>query len=293
MKLHAWTLLFAASLTAAAQSPPELQFDVASVKIATPLALRAPIESGPGAPLQGGPGTSDPGRIAIRNLNLRTIVVLALGGGAGTSLPASRIVTPDWMDTQRYDIEARVPAGATKAEANQIMLNLLKERLHLKFHHEMRPLDGYELTIARSGLKIKESANPDAPQAPAGSYKNVDNDFPHVEPGYIFSSLRPYNGRIFWTARNQALASLINTAMNSLGPGAGVQVQISDNTGLTGKYDWNVQYAGRPTTPDADPPGGPSVVEAFEKQLGLHLEKKRIPLDVVVVDSADKIPADN
>jgi uncharacterized protein (TIGR03435 family) len=293
MRRIARTVLFAAAVTAAAQSQPELQFDVASVRVAAPIVLRGPIDSGPGAPVQGGPGTSDPGRIAYRNLNLRTIVMFALGGGPSTSLPASRIVTPDWMTTANYDIEAKVPAGATKPQSDEMMLNLLKERLHLKFHHEMRPFDGYELTIPKTGLKIKESANPDAPQAPPGSYKNIDNDFPQVEPGYTFSSIRAYSGRMFWTARNQPMASLISTAMNSLGPGAGVQVQIADHTGLTAKYDWNIQFAGRPATPDADPPGGPSIVEAFEKQLGLHLEKKRVTLDVVVVDNADKIPTEN
>jgi hypothetical protein len=43
-------------------------------------------------------------------------------------------------------------------------------------------------------------------------------------------------------------------------------------------------------SPDADPPGGPGVVEVFEKQLGLRVEKKRITIDVIVVDSPDKIP---
>ncbi len=56
--------LFSAALTAAAQSQAQLQFEVATMKVATPIVLRAPIDSGPGAPMQGGPGTSDPGRIA-------------------------------------------------------------------------------------------------------------------------------------------------------------------------------------------------------------------------------------
>jgi uncharacterized protein (TIGR03435 family) len=121
----------------------------------------------------------------------------------------------------------------------------------------------------------------------------MENEFPQVTPGFTASPARIYNGRMFMTARNQPLGVLVNNAMNSLGPGYGVQVQIADNTGLTGKYDWNVQFAGRPTSPDADPPGGPGVVEAFEKQLGLKLEKKRVSLDMVVIESADRMPAGN
>ncbi len=65
---------------------------------------------------------------------------------------------------------------------------MLKNRLHLKFHHEMRPFEGYELTIAKSGLKIKESANPDAPQAPAGvANKNMSTTiFPRWNRIHVF-----------------------------------------------------------------------------------------------------------
>jgi uncharacterized protein (TIGR03435 family) len=94
-------------------------------------------------------------------------------------------------------------------------------------------------------------------------------------------------------AKNQPLGLLVNTAMGALGPGHGVQVQIADQTGLTGTYDWNLRFAYSFPSPAADPPDGPDFLEAFEKQLGLHLEKKRISVDVVVVDSADKLPTDN
>jgi uncharacterized protein (TIGR03435 family) len=278
--------LFAATVTASAQPQPEPRFEVASVKMGVPARLDQ-------TDMRGGPGTADPGLIVYHNINFRTILLFALGGGPTTNFPNSRLETPDWMQTQNYDITAKVPAGATKAQANEMMLNLLKERFHLKLRHEMRQFDGYELTIAKSGLKIKESADPNAPQATAASIKYVENDFPQVTPGFTASPARVYNGRMFMTARNQPLGALVNLAMNTLGPGGGVQVQIADNTGLTGKYDWNVQFAGRPTSPDADPPGGPNVADAFEKQLGLKLEKKRVTLDVVVVDSADKMPVEN
>ena len=66
-----------------------------------------------------------------------------------------------------------------------------------------------------------------------------------------------------------------------------------DKTGLIGKYDAEFMFAAPSRSPDADPPGGPGVVQVFEKELGLRLKKKGIAIDVIVVDSADKIPTEN
>jgi uncharacterized protein (TIGR03435 family) len=154
------------------------------------MVLTGPLED----PMKGGPGTSDPERIEVRYLNFSTLLLRALGGGPETNFPGNRLERPSWMETQRYDIVAKVPAGATKAQANEMMLNLLKERFHPKFHREMRPFDGYQLTIAKGGLRLKESPNPEAPPAPAGSFKIVENDFPRVEPGFTIRLNRLYQG---------------------------------------------------------------------------------------------------
>lgn len=281
-------ILLAAALQGWAQTPAGPEFDAASIKLGGP--MRGPNDSD----LSGGPGTKDPERINIHNVNLKSILVLALGGGADTAtMPGSRVLTPDWMDRLNLDIVAKVAAGATKQQANQMMLNLLKDRFQLKYHHELRPFDGYELTIAKGGFKGKESANRDAPPAGAANIKYVENDFPQVESGFMASPGRVYNGRVFQTFRGRPIAQIANMAMTILGTGPLAPAQVEDKTGLTGKYDFNLQYASTSRTLDADPPGGPGFAAALEKQLGLKLEKKRITLDVVVVDSADKAPSDN
>src|SRR5580693_1046250 len=111
MKNMTHVALFAAAVMATAQSQSELQFEVASVKMGVPARLDQ-------TDMRGGPGTADPGLIVYHNINFRTILLFALGGGPTTNFPNSRLETPDWMQTQNYDITAKVPAGATKAQAN-------------------------------------------------------------------------------------------------------------------------------------------------------------------------------
>jgi uncharacterized protein (TIGR03435 family) len=205
-------------------------------------------------------------------------------------IPEARLITPEWMRGQYYDITAKVPAGATKPQANQRMLNLLKERFHLQLHHEMHEANGYEFTIAKGGSKLKESAYPDAVKATAANIKYIENDFPQVDPGYGAMAMKVYNGQAFLVARSQPATLLCGVELEGMGHSA-TNTPFADKTGLTGTYDVNLKF-GWPSR-DGDPPGGPSVTEIFEKQLGLHVEQKRITIDVVVVDSADKVPTDS
>jgi uncharacterized protein (TIGR03435 family) len=64
--------------------------------------------------------------------------------------------------------------------------------------------------------------------------------------------------------------------------------RVIDKTGLTGRYDFTLEYAGL-----GDDATGPNVFSAIEKQLGLKLDKSRAPLDVIVIDHIDKVPVEN
>ena len=108
------------------------------------------------------------------------------------------------------------------------------------------------------------------------------------------------------TARGMPLSGLLfqvgaqlgtMTGQNTYAPG-----RIVDKTGLTGKYDFHLEYAGGggigtalspPASADASTPSGPSLMEAMEKQLGLKLTKGTAPFDVLVIDHAEKTPTEN
>ena len=128
--------------------PDSLTFEVASVKRTPPPEPNARVFFGPP---RGGPGTSDPGQITWTNAALRNILMTAY------DVQTYQITAPDWMNTERYDIVAKVPAGATKAQVNVMWQNLLKERFGMVLHHESKEFQVDELTVAKGGSKLKET----------------------------------------------------------------------------------------------------------------------------------------
>ena len=146
MKWCSLALLLGAA--AMAQTPgPKLVFEVASVRPAGP---------NPDIPIpqmfltKGGPGTPDPGQINYSNVPMRELLRQAYGFNQMYQLSA-----PAWMENARFDIVAKVPAGATRDDFKVMLQNLLAERFDLVVHHETRDLPGYEMTVAKGGLKVK------------------------------------------------------------------------------------------------------------------------------------------
>ena len=212
------------------------------------------------------------------------------------------ITAPDWLVTERYDIIAKVPVGATRAQVNVMWQNLLKERFGLVLHREAKELPVYELTIAKGGSKLKETDDPDIePLTPAAGPVRADTGgAPEMNgSGAIFSIVPTANGA---TARMFAKAlpssEIASRLANSLGR------PVIDKTGLTGKYDFVLEFtpdlSGIPlpagfTTQEGnnatDP--GTNIASAVEKQLGLKLTSTKGKLDVIVVDRAEKVPTEN
>ncbi|HUP04817.1 MAG TPA: TIGR03435 family protein, partial [Bryobacteraceae bacterium] len=131
--------------TACAQPPAQSPvFEVVSIKPSPPGA-GSTVSSG------GGPGTRDPGLWTCRGPNLANIILWAFQLNSSEYLTA-----PDWMLDARFDIDARVPAGATREQFSQMLQNMLIERFGLKFHRREKEVQGYELVVARNGPKFKE-----------------------------------------------------------------------------------------------------------------------------------------
>jgi len=82
--------------------------------------------------MRGGPGTADPERITWTGATLNGILIAAYG------VKADQIAGPGWLGSQRYDIEAKVPPGATKAQLNMMLQNLLADRFRLALHRETK-----------------------------------------------------------------------------------------------------------------------------------------------------------
>ena len=215
-----------------------------------------------------------------------------------------QINAPDWLSTERYDIVAKVPAGATKSQVNVMWQNLLKERFGLVLHHESKEFQVDELTAAKGGLKLKETSLPPnaEPFTPIpGPPKNDKNGLPEMNGTGAIVAITLNNGTP--TARMVAKGLPLSEIATRL---AGLlRRPVVDKTGLTGKYDFTLEFTPDlsgfsflPPPPGAAPSGnasdpGTSIPSAVEEQLGLKLRATKGMLDVIVVDHAEKVPTEN
>lgn len=260
-------------------------FEVASVKPAAPFPGASPGRVPVVLP-SGGIGTSNPGQITYRGVWLFNLVETAY------SLRNFQFSGPSWIGQERYDIIANIPAGATREQFNVMLQNLLRERFHLSFHRESKEFPVYALTVGKSGPKLKESPK-DAGEVPEGAKSGMDDrGFPTLTPGYSGWVGMPGNGRMRMTAQRMSMAKWAPTLENPLN---GVDRPVVDETGLTGEYDFQLEFEYRRpgSAADASLDAAPSVFSALEKELGLKLEAKRVPFDVLVVDQLDKVPTAN
>jgi uncharacterized protein (TIGR03435 family) len=274
-------VLFFASNVARAQVPAKLEFDVATVKPAAPLTGRP-------AP-RGGPGTASPERVNYTYLSMKNLLMTAY------SLPVNQVLGPPWIDSERYDIVAKVPAGATKEQVNVMLQNLLATRFKLTVRLETRELPIYELVMAKNGSKLKPYVeDPNAPKPEPGKpFATGKDGVPIPPPGTLMMTMSAGRRRV--TASKQTISRLAEMLGAELGR------PVADKTGLAGEYDYSVEF--RPQGPNAVPPGqqlpppadfdAPDLVVALQEQLGLKLEPKKGPVDVVVVEQGEKTPTEN
>ena len=176
-----------------------------------------------------------------------------------------------WLDTEHYDIEA-VTAGdirPTHSEQMSMLRALLKERFGLRFHREKKEFSIYVLEVAKGGAKLAASTSPDVP--------------PTVGPGVV------YPQKIVLPGRNATMGDLASLFQRAI-----LDRPVVDETGLTGRYDFDLAWAPDETQFGGDVPRAsetaPSLplFEAIEQQMGLRLEAKRGMVDTLVVDAVEK-----
>jgi uncharacterized protein (TIGR03435 family) len=292
-------IVFGAAGLLNAQPAAPRTFEVASVRAAGEKPPHTPIAAA--GEITGGPGTADPTRMTFTWALMRRLLMSAF------NLPIDQISGPDYVMGQdlRFDIVATLPEGATKEQAAEMLLNLLKERFHLTYHTEKKDFDMYTLVVAKGGPKLKDAEVPDGPPpaapeigTPLRAAPQDRDGFPDLPAGRPNSQGQTRNGVSRFTFRMASPQMLLNMIQFSLGPS-----RTTDKTGLTGKYDFHLEFsqAGPPgiggrgaAGPDLDASDpAPDLFNALEKQLGLKLEKSKTPLDVIVIDRMDKQPTEN
>lgn len=218
-----------------------------------------------------------------------------------------QVTGPDWIGSNKYDLNAKLPAGSTPDQLPEMLQSLLIERFGLKLHREKKDLPVYALLVGKPPLKIHESAAGGA-EAPAAAKGTVNAD---AQAGAAGVSVSLGNGSYYTFANGKFIAAKITMDMLARQLERYLDRPVVDMTGLKGNYDvtLNVNPEDAQTmmiraamnTGISLPPqalrlaeGGSiaSLLDSFE-QLGLKLEARKAPLDVVVIDQASKTPTEN
>jgi uncharacterized protein (TIGR03435 family) len=297
-----------AAPTAAPSPGKPLTFDAASVKPVKPPPSGGGRGKAGGGP--GGPGTSDPSRIHYPAIRLKDLILRAY------DLKDYQIVGPDWLnatdESTRFAVDATMPPDTSLDQFRAMLRNLLAERFKLTAHHETREMPVYALVVAKGGLKIKESA----PAPPAGSGaaelppggRNSGKFDPY---GFPVRNLPPEGGIGSWFINGRCQLFGVRRTIQELADGLVMHLSntpVTNDTGLTGTYDFTLTYSrprfeGTPLegVPVEDwvmnPPEGPAplgdIFESIQTELGLKLEAKKGPRDVIVIDHIEKKPTEN
>ena len=230
-----------------------LVFDVASVKPTPPDERRGIVHQPPGG--QSYEALGAPLRMIMTVAY--TVTDRQISGG------------PDWLNTERWNIEAKVERRGTSDELHDALARLLEDRFKLKVRHETREQPAYILTVDKKGSKmpLHDAADPEH-EPIAGSFQN---------------------GELHMTGHNVMMnyfAFFLSRIMD---------LNVVDKTGLPDHYDVEFHYV-RELPPGARPPegatppqtDGPDIFTALREQLGLRLEKGKGPVDYLVIEHVEK-----
>jgi uncharacterized protein (TIGR03435 family) len=179
---------------------------------------------------------------------------------------------PDWMTTDKWDIEAQpdVPGVPNQKQLKSMLQKLLADRFQLKFHKDQKDLSAYVLAVAKSGAKM-----------------NKNESDPNGLPGLFFQGLG------ILSVRNATMADFAQLMQSAV-----LDRPVVDRTALAGKYDFQLKW-----TPDESQFGGmgikvpppseaadapPPLFTALQEQLGLKMDVEKTPVQVYVLDHVEK-----
>jgi uncharacterized protein (TIGR03435 family) len=197
--------------------------------------------------------TTGHGRIHAQNVTLRRCIM-----GAWSVGPNQIVGGPDWLNSDRFEIEARADQPVDDDATLSVLLRgILADRFKLALHHETRPIEAYVLEVAKNGPKMQSSSGGES----------VDLS---------------HNGGI--DSKNvtmQHFAEVLSRQMD---------LPVVNRTGLAGQFNLKLQWTPEYARQNAD--AGPTIYTAIQEQLGLRLRAEKTPIDVLVIDHIEK-PSEN
>jgi uncharacterized protein (TIGR03435 family) len=195
--------------------------------------------------------------ITMSNVTLRIALKLAY------DLQDSQIAGSNLLEGERFDIVGKAGAPFTsQEEMKQMLQGLLTERFHLKLHRETRDVTSYALVVGKSGPKFQHS---------------------------VGEGRASMNGKGTLVAQFATMKMMADFLSGPMGR------PVRDETGLEGQYDFKfdlMQYLPPNLAPGQEPDVAGMVLNGLEEQLGLKLEARKVPMEVLVIDHAER-PAAN
>jgi uncharacterized protein (TIGR03435 family) len=266
------SLLICCSITFGQQPSAKPKFEVATVRPADPNPQNTVLVG----------MSADPSLVRYRNMTLRDAIRGAY------MVRDFQIVGPDWMSTLRFEVDAKMPAGAGSDQVPLMFQSLLEERFGLTFRRDPKEMQVYALLVGKDGPKLKE-ADMKAPTSQAAAMGTDGKPRPLVYFGGTASAVTV-------TAPAASLLTLVGVTSRFTGK------PLVDETGIKeGLYDFKLTFAPEVTTSlgpapplnaaaPSDP--APTLSEAV-KQYGLRIETRKEKIDMFVITRLEKTPTEN
>jgi uncharacterized protein (TIGR03435 family) len=257
----------------------------------------------------------DPAMVRCTSATLKMLLVRAY------DVKNYQIQGPAWIESEGYDLMAKVPDGVPADKVPAMLQALLADRFGVKIHKETRILPAYELTVAKGGPKLKEVETaklpalpepgsalppPPPPRGPGSGPPPLSS----MPVGMVMMMISTNGSRM--VRGNMTIEALANHLTSSL------DRPVFDKTDLKGTYEIDLEYLGNESDgigrmiaangpPPGPDPGGrgdaarqadantpiATLSQAVQETLGLKLEAKKLPVEMIVVDSANKVPTEN
>jgi uncharacterized protein (TIGR03435 family) len=264
------------TMAAHAQTPGVPVFEVASVKANTS-----------GSP--GSSGHTGRGSVTFTNFTTRSLISNAY------DIRGNRIVgAPSWIDSERFDVNARAAGDTPDGGLPPMMRTLLADRFKLVVKREIRDEPVYALVPARDDKRVGPNLRPSTDcikAAPAAGRAGGTPDAPALKPGTTAAC----GSRMLSDNRGTTIQSGMKTMADLAGMLRGVgEREVVDRTGLPGTFDFELRYAPDNVRATAADPTQllPDVFTALQEQLGLKLESQRGPVEYLVIERIERPGAD-
>ena len=200
---------------------------------------------------------NSPGSVTMSNSSLSSCIEWAYSVGP------FQITGPGWLNSARFNIAAKAAESVTDDQLKLMMRSLLADRFKLEVHREEKVMTVYELVVAKSGHKMKVSET----------------------EGELSFNGTP--GKPVAAVQRVAIAQMVEILSRAM------RAPVIDKTGLTGKYDFTVDFSGYISKDMREDDVPALAMSALPELLGLKLESKKSPVEMLIVDHMEKVPTEN